>query len=261
MKYTKKQIEESIAHWETILEEMGSLEEVGADDILNMWKKKQDAEAAKSPASIAKDKDPAQEVKPKKFTSYAMGNDTHELFAGDWIIGMYMQKTDQYASYAIYRMSKLNAHKFKSLKNKSQTSTLKMFLTREAELIEKDERGVWTLDKFIDEMKRLVGPAHMGRQPVLFTAGLNKTNYHYDRNARHRGKTTMTTQKTGHITYDLDDFKFDDATFDVASGRSKQSQIAFGGASGKLPKQQADHSYEEIQEAIAHWTKVLESMS
>ena len=259
-KYTKKQISEAISHWKKVLETMGPLEEVGADDVLNMWKSKQDAEAKNSPAADSKSATPTQEVKPKKFTSYAMGNNTHELYAGDWIFGMYMQKDQKYAYYAIYRMSKLNAPKFKSLKNKSQTSTLKMFLTREAELIEKDEHGDWTLDKFIDEMKRLVGPSHFNRQPVLFTAGLKKTIYHYDRNPAHRGKTTMTTQTTGHITYDLNDIKFDAADIDVHSGRSKQHQLAYGGSSSKLPRQQKDHSYEEIKEAIAHWKKVLERM-
>ena len=91
-KYTKKQITGAIAHWKKVLESMGPLEEVGADDVLNMWKSKQDAEAKNSPAADSNSATPEQEVKPKKFTSYAMGNNTHELYAGDWIFGMYMQK-------------------------------------------------------------------------------------------------------------------------------------------------------------------------
>ena len=91
-KYTKKQISEAISHWKKVLESMGPLEEVGADDVLIMWKSKQDAEEKNSPTADSKSATPAQEVKPKKFTSYAMGNNTHELYAGDWIFGMYMQK-------------------------------------------------------------------------------------------------------------------------------------------------------------------------
>lgn len=234
---------DQVNFWAHMLDEC--MNEAGADDILARWNAKQAEQ--KAPTANAD----AQPVKPKRFISYAMGNDTHTLYAGDWIIGMYMQKDEKYASYAVYRMSKLNAHKFKSLKGKTQTSTLKTFLTNNAEMIEKDERGSWTLDKFIDEMKRLVGPSHLDRQPVLFTAGLNKTNYHYDRNAAHRGKTTMTTQTTGHITYDLNDFKFDASTFEVHSGRSKQSQMAFGGSGSKLLKQKEDTSYVESEDMSA----------
>lgn len=241
---------DQVNFWAHMLDE--SMNEASADDILARWNARQTEHKP-----VASDKASAAPIQPKRFISYSMGNDTHELYAGDWIFGMYMQKDEMYASYAIYRMSKLTVHKFKSLKGKTQTSTLKTFLTNNAELIEKDEHGRWTLDKFIDEMKRLVGPSYLSRQPVLFTAGLKRTNYHYDRNAAHRGKTTMTTQTSGHITYDLDNFKFDASTFEVHSGRSKQSQMTFGGSGGKLPTQKEDPTYSESEADASIGSKTL----
>lgn len=243
---------DQVNFWAHMLDEC--MNEASADDILAKWNARQ---TEHKPS--ASDETNAAPIQPKRFISYAMGNDTHELYAGDWIIGMYMQKDEMYAAYAIYRMSKLTAHKFKSLKGKHQTSTLKTFLTNNAELIEKDDHGRWTLDKFINEMKRIVGPSHYDRQPVLFTAGLNRTNYHYDRNPAHRGKTTMTTQTTGHVTYDLDNFKFDASTFQVHSGRSKQHQMSFGGGGSKLPRQKVEEA--DVGQKLIVTREMLDEMN
>lgn len=221
MKHTKKQIHESIRYWQKVLENMEGdcIDEAGADDILARWNASHRAEVDDTPKNT-------EPEKPKKIISYMMGNNTHTLYNGDMIIGMYMQKDTNCADYAIYRISRFNIPKFKSLKGKTQTSTLKNFLINNAEKIEGEERGRMTLDKFIEEMKRIVGPASYQRVPVLFTAGMQKNNFHYSANPRHRGKTTFTTQTTGHITYDLDDFKFDGSTIDNYSGKTKTQALS-----------------------------------